>query len=182
MPRFRLSLIAAVVIGLCADHVAAQEIGPDDRAAIAARIDALGQVMSAGDMAGALDVIPPRLLQATAARFGATEEQLRQAFAEAAAGMMAGVAIVSYDMDLDAATTHLTPDGARTYLLVPTETVMEVDGAGRVRAFSQTLAMEEGGQWYLVRVVDPAQRAMLGEVYPEFVGVDFPAGAMTTAD
>jgi hypothetical protein len=192
MIRRRLSVLIAVALALAAGPVAARApvsqaeaasaIGPADRAAITARIEVLVDALSSGRLVETLDVVPPRLLQATAARFGATQAQLRQAFAENAAQLFAGVSFVSCRMDLDAAAIRLTPDGARTYLLIPTETVIDAGGAGRVRTVSQTLAMQDEGRWYLIRVQDAAQREVLTEVYPEFAGVDFPAATTGPAD
>jgi hypothetical protein len=53
---------------------------------------------------------------------------------------------------------------------------MTIQGARRFRVDTQTLAIEDGGEWYLIRVEDAPQQALLREVYPEFVGVEFPAG------
>jgi hypothetical protein len=80
-------------------------------------------------------------------------------------------------MDLAGAETHVSGD--RTWLLIPTWTEMTVEGAGRVRFETRTLALEDDGEWYLVRVEDAPQAAMLREVYPEFAEVEFPAGVVT---
>lgn len=176
MFRSRLSLVLATLCCLIAGPVLAQDVDAEDRAAIRVRIDQLGRAISGGEMARTLDVVPPRLLEATAARFGATVAQLRQAFTASASQIMGGATIVSYTMDLEGASTHRTPTGDRTYLLIPTETVMDVPGAGRSRTISQTLAIAEEGDWYLIRISDAPQRAILVETYPEFSGVAVPEG------
>lgn len=155
---------------------AAQEVTARDRGQIEARVDGLRAVVTSGDFAATLDVTPPALRAALAARFGLSETDLRTAMAEAMAPLMESVTLVSFDIDLDAAAARTTPDGARTYLMIPTTTIMDVAEIGRLRVLSDTLALEEGGDWYLIRVEEEFQRTMLEQVYPEFVGVAFPPG------
>lgn len=70
--------------------------------------------------------------------------------------------------------------GSRPYPLLPSTTDITPDGQGMVRASSQTLALEEGGEWWLVRVEDPQQAAVLTQADPEFAGVSVPRATMTS--
>ena len=169
-------LVAALSISLCAGQAGAQTVKAEDRAAIQVRIDQLSGLIRQGDLIGAIDVIPVRLQEAIATRFGIPRDQIKPAMRQVMGGALDGVQIDGFGMELAEATTLTTPTGGRTYLLIPTWTEMTVQGAGRYRAETHTLAMEEGGQWYLIRIEDAPQQAMLREVYPEFVGVDFPVG------
>lgn len=169
-------LVAALSISLSAVPVGAQTVKAEDRAAIQVRIDQLTGLIGQGDLVGAVDVIPILLQDAMAARFGMSRDQIKPAMRQAMAGMLDGVHIDGYGMDLAAAETLMTPIAGRTYLLIPTWTEMTIQGAGRFRVDTQTLAIEDGGEWYLIRVEDAPQQALLREVYPEFVGVEFPAG------
>jgi len=90
--------------------------------------------------------------------------------------MLEQVHIDNFGMNLAAAQEMTTPTGGRTYLLIPTWTEMTVQGVGRIRADTQTLAWQDDGQWYLIRIEDAPQQAMLREAYPELAGVDFPLG------
>jgi hypothetical protein len=172
------AVLAAIIsaILMLAPPALAQEVTAADRAQIEARIDILEQTLAAGDFAASLDVIPPRLRAALARRFGVTETELRRSMAEAMAPITDQVTFVSYEMDVSGAAVHTTPTGDRTYLMIPTTTVMDVKDTGRIRATSETLAIEEDGDWYLLRLQDQTQVPLLREVYPEFVGVEFPAG------
>ncbi|QDH73761.1 hypothetical protein [Brevundimonas sp. M20] len=167
-------LVAALSISLSAVPVGAQTVKAEDRAAIQVRIDQLTGLIGQGDLVGAVDVIPILLQDAMAARFGMSRDQIKPAMRQAMAGMLDGVHIDGYGMDLAAAETLMTPTAGRTYLLIPTWTEMTIQGAGRFRADTQTLAIEDGGEWYLIRVEDAPQQALLREVYPEFVGVESP--------
>jgi hypothetical protein len=92
---------------------------------------------------------------------------------------MANITLVSFGMELDKAEYKTLPDDS-TYALIPTETVMDLGpaGGGKFRAMSSTLGLLDGETWYLVRVEDPQQVALLKQVYPAFADVTFPAGKM----
>lgn len=170
--------LAAVVSALwmLGSPALAQEVTAADRARIEARIDILEQALAGGDFAASMDVTPPALRAALASRFGVTEAEMRAAVAAAMGPMMAEVTFVSYEMDVPGAAVRTTPVGGRTYLMIPTTTVMDVEETGRIRVRTDTLALEEAGDWYLVRVQEAAQITILREVYPEFADVDFPEG------
>lgn len=178
----RAAAVVAVCVGVLAFQpvsAAAQEaegVSAADRAKVEARIDQLDRSMSSGDLAGAMDVVPPRVFQTIAQRAGATEDQLRAAVREMVATQMQGVTIVAYDMDLAGAPPIRTPDGSRTYLLIPTTTVIEISAGMRVKSTTSTLALEDGGEWYLIRIDDGNQVAVVKELWPEFAPIQFPAG------
>ena len=177
MLKSRATLTVLMAVGLMFGAPAlAQEVTADDRARIEARIDTLEHALDGGDLAATLDVTPPALRAALARRLGVTEAEMRRLMAEAMGPTMAEVTFVSYEMDVPGAAIRTTPVGGRTYLMIPTTTVMDVKDAGRVRVRTGTLALEEAGDWYLIRVQEEAQVTMLREVYPEFAEVAFPEG------
>ena len=169
-----VALVLAVDVAAC--QPAAEGFSAADRARVEARIAHLDQTISSGNLAGAMDVVPPRLFRAIAQRAGITEEQLRQAMRDVVESQMGGVTIVSYDMDLAAAPPLRTPEGNRTYLLIPTSTVVGLPDGSRVKSSNVTLALQDEGEWYLIRVDDQNQVAILKELWPEFGPVHFPAG------
>ena len=174
-----VAIVCLAVIACQQAPAGAQEVegfSSADRAKVEARIAQLDRSVSSGDLAAAIDVVPPRIFQIVAQRAGATEDELRTAIRQMVATQMQGVTVESYDMDLSAAPPTRTPDGKRTYLLIPTTTVMAFPGVGRVRSTTSTLALEDGGEWYLVRIDDANQVAILKELWPEFSPVEFPAG------
>ena len=183
MKRFTL-LGALAVAGLCFVSLpaSAQSFSDADRTAVEARISRLDGIVSSGDLAGAMEVLPPVLFRTIAERAGATEAQLLEVSRELIRTQLSGVTILDYAMDLAAAPPTLTPDGSQTYLLIPTTTLMEIPEVGRVRSRNHTLALEEGGEWYLIRVDEPAQADLVRELWPAFVGVDFPGGTTEIAD
>lgn len=183
MTGFR-TFAVLVAAGLClmALPAAAQTFSDPDRAQVEARIARLDAVISSGDLAGAMEVVPPRLLRTIAERAGATEAELMEAMRDLIRTQLVGVSVVDYEMDLAAATPTLTPDGSLTYLMIPTTLIMEIGGGNRIRVRNQTLALEDGGEWYLIRVQEAAQVSLVRELWPAFAGVDFPAGTTEAVD
>jgi hypothetical protein len=170
---------AALALGLLAlSTLSARAFDDTEKAGMIAAVDAFDAAFRSGDYDTVFGYMPPKILAAIAASAGVDEHALREAMSAQVAAAMAMVTVDSYSMDTDAATYATTPDGSRDYALIPTETVMTVEGAGGLRATSETLAFQDGGAWYLVRIDEPQQVSILKSVYPEFAGVDFPPGTM----
>lgn len=170
-----LALAAALAL---ATPTLAQELSAAQQDALAARVAEFDGTMRAGDMAGLMDFMPARIKQTIADEAGVSVDELEAAMREQMDAAMAGATIDAFSMDLDALTTAQTPDGGRTYALIPTTTEITMEGMGRMRAASQTLAFEDEGTWNLLRVDDPNQVAILQAAYPEFAGVAFTPGTM----
>lgn len=171
----------ALTVGLFAcNNMVAQDDGfsAQDRAAVEARIAELDAVVSTGDIAGAVEVVPPRMLRQIASNAGVSENQLLDMIRQQSASISAGMEIESFDIDLDGAPPQLTPNGRREYLLLPTTSVIAMGGQ-TVRSTTSTLALEDDGEWYLIRVDNPQQADLITEIWPEFEGVDFPTGTRT---
>ena len=174
---FRVVLIAASLVFAAAAPALAQDVSAEDRATVVARFETLHDKVVGGDMSAAMDMLPPGVIDAMAARYGVTPEQAREAAREVAAQVMSDVEVLEYRIDMDGADVRRTPDGARTYLMVPLHMTMRMQGM-TVKATSPTLAFEVDGVWYMMNVEEAEQAAVLREVYPEFEGVEFPKGTM----
>ncbi|PRY94520.1 hypothetical protein BCF33_0111 [Hasllibacter halocynthiae] len=169
--------VPITLCALLALPAAAQDVTDADRAAIDERIETLGDAATEWDIEGMTEVVPPEVFVYQAEQVGLEPDALKTMMAEALEGVAATVQIESFDMDLDAATEGATSTG-RPYLLIPTETVMDIEGAGRVRAETHTLALEANDDWWLVRIDELPQVQALRAVYPDFAGVEFPGGTM----
>lgn len=174
--------LALLPLALLAAPALAQDVTDEDRAAIEARIAQFDDAMGQGDMAALFGYMPPKLMAYIAEQAGVPVEGLEDAVRAQLDAAMATVTVDEFGMDLDAATFQETPEGGRTYGLIPTTTTMTVDGAGTMRAESQTVALEDEGEWYLVRVDDPTQVAIIKAVYPEFADVEFQPGTMEAVE
>ena len=138
MLRLIPAAAAALVLALAAPAMG-QQFSDADRAAVSARLDAVHDQVVAGDMSAAMDVLPPGIIEGIAARYGVTPQQAREAGREAAAAAMDQVEIVEYRIDMDAAEVRLTPDGRRTYVIVPLHMTMRIQNI-TARALSPVTA------------------------------------------
>ena len=171
-------LLAAALLAAPAAH--ARDVTEADREAIDARIAELDGYMEAGDMGAVSEVVPPAIFETMAAELDLSVDELLAAMTQAMEQMMTQVEIVSFEMRPEGVEGRDTASG-RPYLLVPTETVMRAEGQ-TLRNESITVAMEEGGEWFLVRVDDMNQIAMLRKAFPDFEGVEFPRGRMSVVE
>ena len=175
-------LILSAVLALLPLGAVAAPVSDADKAAIQARIDDFDAIMRAGQLEKTLDFVAPEVLASMAQQAGMTTEQLRTVTTEQMKPMLEAVKIEDFSMDLAGATFAETPDGSRGYALIPTVTVMDVKDQGKMRGTSQTLAMESGGEWRLMRIDDAGQVGILRKVFPEFEGVEFPTGSIAAVE
>jgi hypothetical protein len=154
-------------------QVHAQTFKSDELAALEGTVKQFEADMSALDMQGILKIMPPKIWAFIRDRAKITDEQLFEAISKVMKETLATVKITKFTMASDAATTAQLSDGTM-YVLIPTETHMRITEGETYIVKSQTLAILEDGQWYLVRINDPQQRQILGTVYPSFQGVAFP--------
>jgi hypothetical protein len=169
---------AVLCLALSTSALHAQELTDEARAAVTERVNSFNQSMAAGDMSAVFDYLPPKLLSSLAAQGGVDVPTLIEISKAQIEEGMAMVTIDSFSMDMDAATYQMSPDGSLGYLLIPTETVMTVEGAGKMRATSDTLAFEDEGEWYIARIDEPNQTAILQAAYPALAGIAFKPGAI----
>lgn len=178
-----LFLCLTILLGgsICS-RASAQDLTAADRAAIAGVVAALEADVRSGDFAGSLDVIPPPMLAATLERFGVTEDQLRQTIDTQMEDVLESVSFESFSMAVDDAVPAKTPGVGRRYMMIPTETVLAVKNIGGTRSRSQTLAIEDQGKWYLVRLEDQGTIDLLRTVYPDFETIAFEPGTTEAVD
>jgi hypothetical protein len=175
--------IARVLIWLAACifslSVHAKEFQSQELAALKDRIASFSAAFETLDIKVITGVIPPKVKAYIRDQAKLTDAQLEEGMATVLKQTMEKVKIISFKIEPDKATSHDISND-RTYLLLPTETVMSITEGEKIVVKSQTLAMLEGDTWYLVRINDAQQRMILGEVYPEFKGVEFPDEQMET--
>ena len=169
----RKTLIAATLfVAACA---APYDLPAGDHTAIAARISTFERAFSKGDAAEVIRVVPPRMMSTIAAKRGIPVQDLRRGMIRLTKQATAKVKVVSFGMALDQAKFLTTPSG-RPYGLIPTQTVIQTPRGITLQSNTNTLTMEEGGKWYLLRIDDENQIDLMREVYPDFKGVSFPKG------
>ncbi|MGL4236724.1 hypothetical protein [Tabrizicola sp.] len=164
---------AALCLALMAPAAEAQELSANARTALTERVEAFSASVAEGDMGAAFDFMPPRLLTAFADLSSVDVPTFVEMGKAQMETVMASATINSFSMDADAATYQMTPDGSLGYVLIPTETVMTIEGAGKMKSTAETLAFEDEGEWYLARTDNPSLVTLLQTVYPAFEGVTF---------
>lgn len=166
-------VIAALLLG---GPVLAQSA--EDEAAIRAASDRLMEVLLSGDMTPSVDLMAPGIIAAGAEMTSLEPEKFKDLMRLQVAQLKDVAEIREAGMSVDDMTWHETGDGT-PYALIPTHSVIAMKAeSGGHQVFeqnSQTLALEDGGTWYLIRTSDPAQQQMLADAYPSFSGVAFPA-------
>ena len=168
------ALSLALILNLA--PLSADELSSADKQALTTRIIEFEQDFQSGDLQAVSSAVPPKLMATMADQFGMEPAALSKAMTQAMETAMASVTLNSYAMSVDRATSGVTSAG-RTYMLVPTTTVMTVEGR-KMEATSETLAFADDGIWYLVRIDDAQQVQFLTRAYPEFKGVAFPKGSL----
>ena len=147
----------------------------DDRADIAARIAGFERAFLSGNTTEIVNVVPPRMIAAIATDAGVSEDLLRTEMAKLTREAARDVEVVSFGMSLDSAEFLTTPTG-RVYGLIPTQTVVRTPGGAQLQSSNQTLTLEDGGIWYLIRIDDARQIDLMRQLYPDFKDVNFPEG------
>src|SRR5690606_7322856 len=125
------ALFLAVLVASLAPAVARPLTGAED-AALAAKVAAFDAAMREGDFAAIIEVIPPAMLDHIAREANVPSEDLIAALRAQMDEMFATVELVSFGMDLAAAEERELADGS-PYVMIPTSTVMELEGMGRIK-------------------------------------------------
>ena len=173
---FSLSLFGS--IGQLA--ATAKEIPAANKAGLVAAIDTFEAAMKNRDFTKIINgSVPPTLLQFIAAKAGIKGSELDK-FKDLIKMRMVNALtrgkIVSFGMDKKTITCHELADG-KFYALIPTQTVMDLNGK-HWKVTGQTLGFEEKGHWYLMRVANAQQVGMVRAVYPQFKKVEFKVGSV----
>ena len=168
-----LLIAAALFVAACA--ISTYTLPAEDRAAISARIAGFERAFVNNNTTQIINVIPPRMITAIAAKGGVAEVDLRREMAKATRRVTQNVEVISFGMALDQA-RFLTTSSGRPYGLISTQTVIKSPTGQTLQSNNTTLTLEDGGTWHLIRIDEELQINLLREVYPEFDGVTFPEG------
>ncbi len=177
--RFTIRVLGFVLGALV--PAAARPLTDAETAALAGTVTEFNAAIGAGDYEAIIEVIPPPMLDHIAKQAGVPVDQLLVGLKGQMKEIFASVELVSFGMDVAAAEERELADGS-PYVLIPTNTVMEAEGLGRMKVDSFTLGLLDEGDWYLLRVSDVAMVGVLRQVYPQFIGVEFPAETMTALE
>jgi hypothetical protein len=144
-----------------------------ERAALDKTIADFDAMMREKRYAETIDTVPAKLIDLISKQANITSEQLRAIMREQVAATFKSVEIESFSFDKQKTEVKALPNGT-PYGLIPTTTVVKTQGL-RMRSVDQTVALLDGGKWYLVRVSAPQQSQLLKVAYPEFQNVEIAA-------
>ncbi|MCW5717796.1 MAG: hypothetical protein KIS68_08205 [Bauldia sp.] len=161
---------AAVLLAL-SGTAEAREVTPQEREALAERVAAYSVAVNEGDLGALFDMVPPRIIAMIVERAGLPLAEARAQFAAAAGAVMDMATAFSFKLDVASVRFLELADGS-PYALIPSETYVALDDIA-VRTRSDTLALLDEAEWYLVRVDEIEQIAILQSVYPLFAGLEF---------
>jgi hypothetical protein len=174
---FKTIAAALALIGGLTASVFAAPFTDAQKQELAAAVGAFDTAMKASDFETVIDAsIPPRLLTSMATTYNMKAEDLRTFVIDQMKQAMASVKVDSFGMDVANAQYAEASDGS-PYALLPSETVMDLNGT-KTKSSGATLALIDEGKWYLLNVGHKDQVAMLKTVYTQFANVTFPEATM----
>ncbi|MEC7762416.1 MAG: hypothetical protein VX874_10960 [Pseudomonadota bacterium] len=143
-----------------------------DKAGVQAAIQTFEANILSNNHEAVLGAMPPKMLTYIASQVGMDPSELAGSMAKQMEIFMGDVTIERMNMNTNRMTTGTT-SGGMDYAFIPTRTTVKGPG-GRQTLNSQTLALEEDGQWYLVRIEQEQQLNIVKAVYPAFANVRLP--------
>ena len=161
-------LLSAAPVCVFADTFSNEEI-----ASLSQSAQSFEKAIATNDADQIAHGIPPKIWNFLIEKSKITDAQLLEGIKHSIQKSAEIVTIASFKMNVDHAVAKQLADGFR-YTLIPTDTVLTIKGAGKKIVHAQTLAFVDEGKWYLVRISDPVQTAILKLVYPSFADVEFP--------
>lgn len=171
-----LCLLAALVAGIGPARADTTPIDAAAKAALARTIETFDGAMREANVAHVFETMPARILELIATRAGLSVDALRAAMSEHMRSTLATVRFESFGFDMSKADYRRLPSG-EPFVLIPTSTMILTNGE-RVRQTSTTLALPGDGKWYLLRISDDNQLALLHAAYPQFRNVEISLGTM----
>ncbi len=166
----RVATATAIALSTLTLPSQARDLTSAEEAALASRVSTFETALGASDFATVMSAVPPRVLQAIGDQAGVTPDAVRRSAVAEMETMLQDVRFLSFSLDVETADRQELADGT-PYVLLPTETVVETGG----RVFSttsQSLAILDGGNWYLLRLDDERQWRIFRQVYPDYSGID----------
>lgn len=157
--------------------VAAQDLTGAQQQGLNDRVASFDAAMKASDMTGVMGVIPPKVLDKIASNYSISTADLIAASQQQIDEALKSIKLELFSMDLAAAESFTLSDGM-IYVMIPTQTVMDLGAGGRHRSSTSTMALLDEGNWYLMAVDDAEQIAILKSVYPAMADVAFPTGTI----
>ena len=131
------------------------------------------KALSAKNYQKIVDVIPPKMLDAIAKQGKLPVAKLKTLMVEQMKQVFSVATLHSFKLDTKSAKFAKTST-KRAYALVPTNSVISTKQTGKIEIDSHTVALEDGGKWYLARIEDDKTKEILLQSYPDFKTIKIP--------
>ncbi|MBL6426485.1 MULTISPECIES: hypothetical protein [Maritimibacter] len=165
----RILAAAAIATALPLSAVA---FDTSDKAAVESAIASFDADFRGKNFEGVLNAMPPKMLNYMAQQIGIPAAELPATMARQMSVFMGDVTVERFNMNTNRMTTGTT-SGGMDYAFIPTRTTVK-GPEGRQTMNSYTLALQEEGKWYLIRIEQEQQLNIVKAVYPAFSNVRLP--------
>ena len=166
--------VVALLFALALTPIAqAAALSPEQETGLAERIDSFEAALMATDMAAAIAVVPPKVVEHIAAKhnvavaevIAAGQAQLERTFGQAK--------LMAVELAYESERLVILPEEL-AFVTLPTRLKVDLGAnGGIITATSQTLGLLDGDTWYLVSLDNAEQVDVLRQLYPALAEIDF---------
>ncbi|AQS41216.1 MAG: Hypothetical protein BHV28_05050 [Candidatus Tokpelaia hoelldobleri] len=186
MSFIKICSVAAIVLAGSISFAAAREATEAEMKMLGEAVQVYKTATEKGDVDGVLaKAMSARMFTETAAfskTFGeeATVEDLRAQTRDVLVQMSKHIVISDVDIVLEKAQARELDDGTPYFIMPYAYTVKS--GTQKKRISQDMIAVLDDGQWYLITVSNPRQKAVLGKAYPGLDKLGIKKPLVTPAD
>lgn len=145
--------------------------------------DAFIQAMRERDYEIIVSVVPPGIIEHVARTSGVTDEELRSVLPSILERAMQNASFTAAEMVTENLDASRADAGGESYAwgFAPSTFEFTIDGQ-KFRSEGFTLALLDGGSWYLVRTSERDKVEMMRRVYPFFATLEFPQDTLAVVE
>ncbi len=169
-------LIAFALSAMLAFPALARPLAPAEMETLTAAVDRYLSAIEKSDAPTIVGALPPRILNVFAGATGTEAGKLESTLIDQTKAMMKGTRFrdLAFGRSQLVAEDAALADGtAVTWVLIPTAFVSETK-SGRTKHEQPLLALNEGGDWYFLRIEGPQSQQLAAIAYPFLAEVKFP--------
>lgn len=172
------AVAVALGLGACATGTPPSEsyastslLSTSAKQSLEARVNAFDREVNRGNLGASVDYLPPKIIALLTEETGVSAEFVKAAAGAMLEGMTSDMNI-SGGHDLSQALVGTAGNGM-PYAVIPGAAHVEIDGQSMTDQ-GYSLALLDGGTWYLVALNDQEAVDEVRQAYPEFQGVALP--------
>jgi hypothetical protein len=126
-----------------------------------------------------MSIVPPRIVDFLAEANGVTPAELKESLRQELTQSRDEISFSNMRLETEGLDATRSEDGGEAYVWGFARSAVEMTVSGtKFRAEGHTLALLEGGAWYLVRLAEAGEIEMMRALYPFFAKVEFPESTM----